>query len=145
MAKIKCRGCGTEFVAKSKHYRFCTLQCKAHYWNKKSKKFKHICPTCKKEFMGTEKQTYCSQKCWLNSVKHKKKAKTPRKKGTKEKTCLWCRKKFKTYFPNQLYCGLECAIKYRAMLQKIFKKHPFEDTLKLRLELEKKGKDFVLR
>jgi hypothetical protein len=145
MAKFICRGCGVEFEPQSKHYRFCSEKCKAQYWNKRAKKFKHTCPTCKKEFEGTKKQKYCSPECWLNSTERKKKPKKDsRNKGSTEKVCLWCHGKYKGN-SLQLYCSYECGVQYRDMRQKIFKKHPFEDTTKLIIELQEKGQFFKLR
>lgn len=140
-----CAECGEKFeVSKYQHNRqkYCSIKCASKANFKKSHKYEKVCPVCNLEFKALKKQVYCSQKCWNTRNKPKKNS---RNKEMLEKTCLWCREKFKTPFPTKLYCCFECRTAYNKMKRKIFKLHYFEDTLKLRLELQEKGKDFVLR
>jgi hypothetical protein len=147
MAKAvrKCLQCGKTFELSKYNSRkkYCSQKCSQKANFIKKHKYDKVCPTCKKQFKAMKDQIYCSSECWINK-NGPKKPKDPRTKGSLEKICLWCHTKFKSNTP-QLYCSLECGVQYRAMLQKIFKKHPFGDTLKLRLELQEKGKNFVLR
>ena len=64
------------------------------------------CPICHKLFTFTQKGDisrikYCSRKCMEIANGYKK-------KGTYEKECKVCGKKFKTIYPKQEYCSSDC-------------------------------------
>lgn len=113
------------------------------------------CVICGSEFETVyPNQKYCSAKCAdvgyrriIKKFAEKKKAISKAKRDRIKNVCLWCHGKLngKGVQNRQKYCSIECGNKYRHMLKAIFKKHPFEDTLELRLELEKQGRNFKLR
>jgi hypothetical protein len=75
MIKSTCKKCNTEFFQLKNGYikEFCSRHCaNSHVQTdaqnisrsrKLTKKRIHICPSCKKEFLTSNRHTYCSRKC----------------------------------------------------------------------------------
>lgn len=87
----KCKICG---VSISPRKTYCSRVCrnKSYY---SSKRIEKVCPSCKKVFIGTIKQKYCSDKCIKISQRRYK------------KTCPICNKTFKAR-GNGTYCSNSC-------------------------------------
>ncbi len=143
----KCKQCKKEFEGR-KNKLFCGEQCANAFHNYKNHKplpiLDKTCPICGTEFKGNYRRKYCSTKCNIEATKQSSR-KYYKASEKIESTCLWCHISFKTNFSLQKFCDGDCAVAYRKMEKRIFKLHPFEDTLELQLELAEKGKNFKLR
>lgn len=89
-----------------------------HEWHKKQyeltkdklqKKYKHICISCGKEFLGSSKAKYCSNNC-------KSKARMATHKDDAKRICIICGKTFKT---NKYSKAETCSQKCRVELFKL--------------------------
>jgi len=159
--KRECKNCGIEFITHITNRYYCSIKCRWEYRHPIKKcqscgvefrgtphqvncsqhrqiqvpKVPKICPTCKKEFMFSKKQVYCSFDCAHPILVCKECEKNFRgeKPTTKfcSKTCFhnwkrkdwlkrvplricrFCQKKFQPPFnnPDQVYCGKECRDK----------------------------------
>lgn len=107
-----CLVCGDSFIAEGKGYgkRYCSHKCarKAEH-NKRNKKRADntptsICPQCGKTFKNPRRDTNCSQKCYLKSLKAKEQT----------NTCPICGQAFNQKGKKRKYCSSLCSIKAEA-------------------------------
>ena len=100
-----CLNCGRLFITQNCERNFCS-NCKNNfsYTETKIKGERRICPECNTIFIRKGSfQIFCSENCHYKNIK-----KTTSVQPLIIKTCLQCKKTFKTRFEKSEYCSMKC-------------------------------------
>jgi 5-methylcytosine-specific restriction endonuclease McrA len=112
-----CTICGASFIAEGKgyHRRYCSHKCANREEHNKRNKLRldntptSTCPQCGKAFKKHRKKgTYCSQECYLESLKAKEQM----------SVCRICGKEFSQKGNKLKYCSSICSIRAQAEVYK---------------------------
>lgn len=111
-----CEYCGKEFKTSNKFKMFCSVKCKASYYNHiqkfEKKVYDRTCPICGKSFSTTDRRKiYCNDKCGDKACKIREKEQRRAAMNAARKVCPTCGKIFKPNVHNQEFCSKKCLRK----------------------------------
>lgn len=99
---LDCASCGTLFAAKNKRHRFCSPACclAANVHVKTFVRESRICKTCSATFLATTKNNIYCKTCQVKSP------------DKREMVCVYCNRKFLSFFSHKKYCSPQCRDSY---------------------------------